>query len=112
MIEEVLISEKISKLRANIEKIEDIIKKANTIKKDKSNLLKEAKEDKLFSKEELKKFSNNIDNFDNIAIDKSLIKKAKAKLIKLELESAITEFTGLNEDYTKTYTEIEQQINN
>jgi len=110
MTEATLISEEISKLRANIDKIEDIINNANTIKDNKRNLLKEAKEDKLFSKEELKKFSTDIEKFDNIAIDKSLIKKAKAKLIKLELESTISEYTKLNKEYTQTYTEIESKV--
>jgi hypothetical protein len=112
MTEDTEISEEMSKLKSNIAKIEDIVNKASTTKSNKKNLLKEAKEDKLFSKEELKKFSNDIDKFDNISLDKSLIKKAKAKLIKLELEMALSEYTKLQEEYTLTYSEIESQITN
>jgi hypothetical protein len=108
--EDTKIAEDISKLRSNIAKIEEIVNKANTIKGDKRNLLKEAKEDKLFPKDEIKKFSTDIENFDKIAIDKALIKKAKAKLIKLELEMVLKEYTILQEEYTKTYSEIENQI--
>ncbi len=57
----------------------------------------------------LKKFSNDIDNFDKISNDKALIKKAKAKLIKLELEMALSEYTSLQEEYTQTHSEIENQ---
>ncbi|HEY3362294.1 MAG TPA: hypothetical protein VGK06_10890 [Methanosarcina sp.] len=110
MTEDTKIAEDISKLRSNIAKIEEIVNKANTIKGDKRNLLKEAKEDKLFPKDEIKKFSTDIENFDKIAIDKALIKKAKAKLIKLELEMVLKEYTILQEEYTKTYSEIENQI--
>jgi hypothetical protein len=112
MTEETLISEEISKLRINIEKIEEIVNKANSTKYKKKNLLKDAKEDKLFKKKELKKYFNDIDNFDKIAMDKALIRKAKAKLIKLELEMAQSEYTILQDEYTQTYSEIEQQINN
>jgi hypothetical protein len=48
MTEETLMSEEINKLRLNIEKIEDIVNKANTTKSQKKNMLKDAKEDKLF----------------------------------------------------------------
>lgn len=112
MTEETLMSDEISKLRLNIEKIEDIVNKANTTKSKKKNLLKDAKEDKLFNKKELKKFSDDIEEFDKIAMDKAFIKKAKAKLIKLELEMAHSEFAMLNNEYTQTYSEIEQQLDN
>lgn len=110
MTEDTKIAEDISKLRSNIAKIEEIVDKANTIKGDKRNLLKEAKEDKLFPKNEIKRFSTDIENFDKIAIDKAFIKKAKAKLIKLELEMILKEYTILQEEYTKIYSEIESQI--
>jgi hypothetical protein len=112
MIEDKKISEEISKLRTNIEKFEDVVSKASTLKGNKRSLLKEAKEEKLFPKEELKKFSTDIEKFNKIAIDKALIKKAKAKLIKLELEMALSEYSILQDEYTQTYSEIEQQINN
>ena len=112
MTEETLMSEEINKLRLNIEKIEDIVNKANTTKSQKKNLLKDAKEDKLFKKKELKKFSDDIENFDKIAVDKALIKKAKAKLIKLKLEMAHNEYIILQDEYKQTYFEIEQQISN
>jgi hypothetical protein len=112
MTEDTKISEEISKLRSNIAKIEDIVSKANTTKGNKRDLLKEAKENKLFPKEEIKKFSTDIENFDKIAIDKALIKKAKAKLIKLELEMALREYTILQGEYTQTYSEIESQVTN
>jgi hypothetical protein len=105
------IPEEISKLKSNIAKLEDIVSKANSIKENKRSLLKEAKEDKLISKDERKKFSNDIVNFDKIAADKTLIKKAKAKLIKLELEMALSEYTSLQDEYTQTHSEIENQVN-
>jgi hypothetical protein len=112
MTEDTKISEEINKLKLNITKLEEIVSKANTIKENKTSLLKEAKEDKLISKEELKQFSNDIENFDKISTDKTLLKKAKAKLIKLELEMALSEYTSLQEEYTQTHSEIENQINN
>ena len=111
MTEDAKISEEINKLKSNIKKLEGIVSKAKTIKENKTNLLKEAKEDKLIPKEELKKFSNDIENFDKISTDKALIKKAKVKLVKLELEMALSEYTSLQEEYTQTHSEIENQIN-
>ena len=110
MKEESDISEEISKLKANITKLEEIVNKANTTKENKLNLLKQAKENKLIPKDELKQLSNDIDNFDKIAIDKALIKKAKAKLIELELEMALSEYKSLQEEYTQTHAEIENQV--
>jgi len=72
--------------------------------------LKEAKEGKFLPKSEIKKFSTDIGNFDKIAMDKDLIKKAKSKLIRLELEMALKEYTTLQDEYAKTYSEIESQI--
>ena len=111
MTEATNISEKISKLKSNLAKLEDIVSKAKTTKEKKWNLLKDAKEDKLISKDEIKQFSNDIENFDKIATDKTLIKKAKAKLMKLELEMALYEYTSLQDEYTQTYSEIENQVN-
>jgi hypothetical protein len=110
MIEDTRKSEEIDKLKSNITKLEEIVSKANTTKEKKIGLLKEAKEDKLFSKEELKTLSKDIKNFDKIAIDKALIKKAKAKLIKLELDMALGEYTSLQDEYTQTYSKIESQV--
>lgn len=104
------VSEEISKLKLNIEKLEDLVSKANTAKENKRNLLKEAKEKKLISKDELKQLSNDIDNFDKLAIDRALIKKAKIKLLKLELEMALSEYTSLREEFTQTISEIENQV--
>jgi hypothetical protein len=111
MTEDTKISEEINKLKSNITKLEEIVSKAKTVKENKTNLLKEAKEDKLISKDEIKQFSNDIENFDEISPDKALLKKAKVKLIKLELEMALSEYTNLQEEYTQTYSEIENQIN-
>jgi len=111
MTEDTNIPEEISKLKSNIAKLGDIVSKANSIKENKRSLLKEAKEDKLISKDERKQFSNDIENFDKIAADKTLIKKAKAKLIKLELEMALSEYTSLQDEYTQTHSEIENQVN-
>lgn len=102
----------INKLKSNLEQLEEIVSKANTIKEKKISLLKKAKEDKLISKDEVKQFSSDIENFDKISNDKALIKRAKAKLIKLELEMALSEYTSLQEEYTRTHSEIEKQINN
>lgn len=110
MNEDSNISEEISKLKSNIAKLEDIVTKANSTKENKKNLLKEAKENKLIPKDELKQLSNDIGNFDKLAIDKTLLKKAKAKLVKLELEMALSEYTSLQEEYTQTYSEIENQV--
>jgi len=111
MIGDTNISEEINKLKSNITKLEEIVSKANTIKENKTSILKEAKEDKLIPKDELKKYSSDIENFDKIYTDKALIKKAKAKLVKLELEMAFSEYTSLQDEYTQTYSEIENQIN-
>jgi len=100
----------INKLKSNLEQLEEIVSKANTIKEKKISLLKKAKEDKLISKDEVKQFSNDIENFDKISNDKALIKKAKAKLIKLELEMALSEYTSLQDEYTQTHSEIEKQV--
>jgi hypothetical protein len=112
MTEDTKISEEIDKLKLNIIKLEEIVSKAKTVKENKTSLLKEAKEDKLISKEELKQFSNDIENFYKISTDKNLIKKAKAKLVKLELEMALSEYTSLQDEYTQTHSEIEKQVNN
>jgi hypothetical protein len=111
MTEDTEISDEINKLKSNLAKLEEIVSKANTMKEKKTSLLKEAKEDKLISKNELKQFSNDIENFDKISNDKILIKKAKAKLIKLELEMALSEYTSLQDEYTQTHSEIEKQVN-
>ena len=111
MTEDNKISEEIDKLKSNITKIEEIVSKAKTVKENKISLLKEAKEDKLISKDELKQFSNDIENFDKLSNDKALIKKAKAKLLKLELEMALSEYTSLQDEYTQTHSEIEKQVN-
>ena len=111
MTEDTKISEEIDKLKSNITKIKEIVSKAKTVKENKISLLKEAKEDKLISKDELKQFSNDIENFDKLSYDKALIKKAKAKLIKLELEMALSEYTSLQDEYTQTHSEIEKQVN-
>ena len=111
MTEDTKISEEINKLKSNITKIEEIISKAKTVKEKKTSLLKEAKEDKLITKDELKQFSNDIENFDKLSNDKALIKKAKAKLLKLELEMALSEYTSLQDEYTQTHSEIEKQVN-
>ena len=110
MTEDTQISEEITKLKSNLEKLEELVSKANTIKENKISLLKEAKEDKLISKDEVKQFSNDIENFDKISNDKALMKKAKAKLIKLELEMALSEYTSLQKEYTQTHSEIENQV--
>ncbi len=55
MTEDTEISEEINKLKSNIAKLEEIVSKANTIKENKTSLLKEAKEDKLIPKDEAKK---------------------------------------------------------
>jgi hypothetical protein len=112
MTEEIKIAEEISVLKSNIEKLEEIVDKANTTKGNKKSLIKKAKENKLLPKKELKKLSTEIGNFDKIAIDKALIKKAKCKLIRLELEMALNEYTALQNEYAKTYSEIESQIIN
>ena len=111
MTEDTKISEEIDKLKSNITKIEEIVSKAKTVKENKISLLKEAKEDKLISKNELKQFSKDIENFDKLSNDKALIKKAKAKLIKLELEMALSEYASLQDEYTQTHSEIEKQVN-
>ncbi len=111
MKEDTNISEEISKLKTNLAKLEDIVSKASTTKENKRNLLKEVKEEKLFSKDEIKKFSNDIGNFDKIAIDKDLIKKAKAKIIMLELKMALSEYNSLQEEYTQTHSEIDNLVN-
>jgi hypothetical protein len=111
MTEDIQISDEINKLKSNLEKLEEIVSKANTIKENKKSLLKEAKEDKLILKDEIKKFSNDIENFDKISNDKALIKKAKVKLIKLELETTLSEYTSLQDEYIQTHSEIENQIN-
>ena len=111
MTEDTEISYEINKLKSNLAKLEEIVSKAKTVKEEKTSLLKEAKEDKIISKDEVKQFSNDIDNFDKISNDKPLIKKAKAKLIKLELEMALSEYTSLQDEYTQTHSEIEKQVN-
>ena len=111
MTEDTKISEEINKLKSNLAKLEDIVSKANSTKENKKNLLKQAKEDKLIPKDEIKQFSDDIENFDKLSNDKSLIKKAKAKLIKLELEMALSEYNSLQEEYTQTHSEIENQVN-
>jgi hypothetical protein len=111
MTEDTEVSYEINKIKSNLAKLEEIISKANTIKEKKTSLLKEAKKDKLISKDEVKQFSNDIEKFDKISNDKALIKKAKAKLIKLELEIALSEYTSLQDEYTQTHSEIENQVN-
>ena len=81
MTEDIKISEEIDKLKSNITKFKEIVSKAKTVKEKKTSLLKEAKEDKLISKDELKRFSNDIDNFDKISNDKALI-KAMTEMLK------------------------------
>jgi hypothetical protein len=110
MTEDTNISDEISKLKTNITKLEDIVSKATTIKENKKNLLKKAKEDKLIPKSDIERFSDDIGNFDKITADKTLIKKAKTKLIQLELEMALSEYTSLQDEYTQTYKEIENQV--
>jgi hypothetical protein len=111
MTKDTKISEEINKLKTNLEKLEEIEKKANSIKDIKMNLLKEAKKDKLLAKDELKKYTSDIKNFKIIAEDKTLIKEARAKLIKLELENMLSEYSSLQTEYTQTHTEIENQVN-
>jgi hypothetical protein len=110
MTEYTNISEEINKLKSNLAKLEDIVNKANTAKEIKRNLLKEAKENKLISKDEIKEFSNNIENFDKIAADKNLIKMAKSKLLKLELEMILSEYNSLQTEYAQVHNEIENQV--
>ena len=104
-------SEDINKLKVNIAKLDDIVKKANDIKGAKKNLLKEAKEYNLFSKDETKQYASDIKNFNKITEDKMLIEKAKAKIIKLELEMVKSEYNNLQLEYTQIRTEIEELIN-
>ncbi len=111
MAEDTKISEEINKLKTNLEKLEEIVKKANSIKDIKMNMLKEAKENKILAKDEIKKYVSDIKNFKIIAEDKTLIKKARAKLIKLELEIMLSEYNSLQTEYTKIHTEIENQVN-
>ncbi len=111
MAEDTKISEEINKLKKNLEKLEEIVKKANSIKDIKMNILKEAKENKLLAKDEIKKYISDVKNLKIIAEDKILIKKARAKLIKLELEIMPSEYNSLQIEYTQTQTEIENQVN-
>jgi hypothetical protein len=111
MTDSLNMSEDINKLKANLAKLEDIVKKATTIKGTKKNLLKEAKEYNLLPKDELKQYASDIKNFNKIAEDKILIEKAKAKIIELELEMVNSEYNNLQLEYTQIRTEIEDQIN-
>jgi len=74
MTKDTKISEEINKLKKNLEKLEEIIKKANSIKDIKMNMLKEAKENKLLAKDEIKKYVSDVKNLKIIAEDKTLIK--------------------------------------
>jgi len=109
--EDTEISYEINKLKSNIAKLKEIVNKANSTKENKKNLLKKAKENKLIPKGVRKQFSLDIENFDKISKDKALIKKAKAKLVELELGMALSEYTSLQEEYTQTHSEIENQVN-
>ena len=111
MAKDAKISEEINKLKTNLEKQEEIVKKASTLKDIKMNLLKEAKEDKLLTKDEIKKYLRDVKNFKIIAEDKTLVKKARAKLIMLELETMLSEYNSLQTEYTQIHTEIENQVN-
>jgi hypothetical protein len=111
MAKEAKISDEINKLKTNLEKQEEIVKKANSLRDIKMNMLKEAKEDILLTKDEIKKYLSDVKNFKIIAEDKILVKKARAKLIKLELETMLSEYNSLQTEYTQIHTEIENQVN-